>query len=214
MRANMVDGQIHTNGVVNEGLLEAFLTVPRESFVPERLQDVAHTDESVDIGQGRYLIAPMVHAKMLQEAGLHSDDVVLDIGTGYGYSSAILSSLVTTVISIENNKRHCEKAKRLWSSLDLCNIVLVENDLPDGDAEHAPYSLIVINGAVNEVPQNLLDQLDNGGRLVAIVQEQGAASGRAVLFLKDESGDVSSRTLFDANIPALDAFAAESAFVF
>lgn len=214
MRENMVDCQIHTNGVVNEGLLEAFSTVPRELFVPEKLQSVCYTDENIDIGQGRYLMEPMVHAKMLQQVDLRSDDVVLDIGCGYGYSSAILSSLVTTVIAVENNKRHCEKAKRLWDKFDLCNIVLVENELQGGAPDHAPYSLIVINGAVSEVPKNLLDQLDRGGRLVAVVQKTGAVQGQAMLYKKDDNGHLSSVCLFDAGLPVLAEFKAQPAFVF
>lgn len=214
MRENMVDGQIHTNGVVDEAILNSFLTVPRELFVPEKLQHVSYADENVDIGQGRYLIEPMVHAKMLQQVGVRSDDVVLDIGCGYGYSSAILSSLVTTVIAVEHNKRHCEKAKRVWEKLDLCNIVLVEDALQGGAPEHAPYSLIVINGAVPEVPEAFLDQLDLNGRLVAVVQDAGSVQGQAKLYMKDDQGYVSSIALFDAGIPVLEEFKKEPEFVF
>lgn len=214
MRENMVDCQIHTNSVVNEGILEAFSTVPRELFVPEKLQHVSYTDENIDIGQGRYMLEPMVHAKMLQQVNLRSSDVVLDIGCGYGYSSAILSSLVTTVIAVENNKRHCEKAKRLWDKLSLSNIVLVEDSLKDGVPDHAPYSLIVINGAVSKVPQVLLDQLDLNGRLIAVVQEEDSVQGQVMLFMKDDQGHISSLNLFDAGVPLLEEFKAEPTFVF
>ncbi len=214
MRENMVDCQIHTSSVVDEAVLSAFSTVPRELFVPERLQNVCYLDEDVDIGQGRYLISPMVHAKMLQDVGVNPEDVVLDIGAGYGYSSAILSMLATTVIVVENNKRQCEKAKRVWESLDLRNIVLVDNDLTKGAPDHAPYSLIIINGAVSSVPNTLLAQLGHGGRLVTVIQDPGAAFGHATLFVKDETGDVSSRVIFEASVPVLNAFSAAPAFVF
>lgn len=210
----MVDGQIHTAGVVDERLLAAFSTIPRELFVPEKLQSIAYTDEDLDIGQGRYLIEPIVHAKMLQAAAPNADDIVLDIGAGGGYSSAILAPMVTTVISVENNKRQMDKGVRAWKKLDLCNIVQVEADLKEGVQNQAPYSLICINGAVAEVPQAILDQLSVGGRLITVVRHNTQCLGKATLFMKNENGTVSSKPLFDAGTPFLEGFEPQVAFQF
>lgn len=200
-RQNMVDCQIRPNGVVDQSLFDIFSTTPRELFIPEKMQGVAYTDESLDIGQGRYLLSPMIHAKMLQAVLPNSDDITLDIGCGYGYSSAILSPLVSTVIACEKNKRQSDKALRLWEKLGACNVVLAEDtgDLLQGVAKYAPYSLIMLNGAVKDVPQEILDQLANGGRLITIIRKN--QKSQAVIYRKDDSGHVSSVPLFDAYAP-------------
>lgn len=213
-RKNMVDGQIHTAGVVDTALLNAFATVPREQFVPEKIQDVAYFDETIDLGQKRFLIEPIAHAKMLQAALPVEGDVVLDVGSGTGYSSAILSHIVTTVISVENNKRQIEKATRLWAKLDYTNIVHIDSPLVDGASKYAPYSLIVLNGSVTQVPKSILDQVDFGGRLVTIIKKPSQQVGQAFLFIKNEDGVVSSRPLFDAGVPYIEGFEPVPVFQF
>ncbi len=213
-RINMVDGQIHPAGVIDPRILESFETVPRELFVPERLQGVAYTDEDLDIGQGRYLLEPITHAKMMQAVQPVETDVVLDIGVGAGYSSAILSPMVTTIIALEHNKRQMDKATKLWDRLDVCNVALIEGMLIDGVPEQAPYSLIIINGAVEAVPDNIIEQIDVGGRLIAVIRKAGHSVGQAVLFVKSENGDVSSKILFDASIPFLQGFEPKARFEF
>ena len=104
-RKNMVDCQIHPSGIVDGWILESFQNIPRELFVPEKLQGIAYTDENIDIGQGRFLMEPIVHAKLLQAVAPDKSDVVLDIGVGTGYSSAILCPNVSTVVALENNKK-------------------------------------------------------------------------------------------------------------
>ncbi len=211
-RKNMVDGQIHTAGVVNPMLLKAFETVPRELFVPEKLKNVAYTDINLDLGQGRYLIAPIAFSRMLEFAAPKADDVVLDIASGGGYSSVILSSIVNTVISLEVNKRQRDKAQRNMQAMDICNVVQVEEDIKKGAPEYAPYSLVVINGAVEEVPANIFDQLAVGGRLVTVVKELERNVGKATLFTKSDNGNISSKILFDAAVPNLDEFQKEDVF--
>lgn len=213
-RINMVDGQIHPSGVVDQRILESFQTVPREMFVPERLQGVAYTDEDLNIGQGRYLLEPTTHAKMMQAAQPLDTDVVLDIGVGAGYSCAILSPMVTTIIALEHNKRQMDKATKLWDKLDFCNIALIEGKLEDGVPDQAPYSLIIINGAVSAVPDEVMDQLDVGGRLVAVIRETNQSVGQAVLFVKSKTDIVSSKVLFDANAPFLPGFEPKASFEF
>ncbi len=213
-RKNMVDGQIHTAGVVDTGILNAFETTPRESFVPEKLKSIAYTDENIDLGQGRFLLEPIVHSKMLQAVLPTTDDTVLEIGSASGYGSAILSQLVTTVFAVENNKRQMDKAVRVWEAGSYCNIVQIEGELEDGAPEHKPYSLIVINGAVEEIPQNIFDQLATGGRLVTVVTKPSANKGMATLFVKSHDGNVSSKPLFDAGIPVLAEFKKKIEFQF
>ncbi len=213
-RINMVDGQIHPNGVVDQRILDSFQTVPRELFVPERLRGVSYTDDDLDIGQGRYLLDPTTHAKMIQAVLPRETDVVLDIGVGAGYSCAILSPMVTTIIALEHNKRQMDKATKLWDKLDCCNVALIEGKLEDGVPEQAPYSLIFINGAVSSVPVSIIDQLDINGRLVTVLRENSQSCGRAVMFMKSKDGSVSSKVLFDANVSFLSSFKPKRAFEF
>ncbi len=213
-RVNMVDCQIHTSGIVNSEVLNSFGTVPRELFVPEKMRDIAYADESLDIGQGRFLLEPAIHAKMIQAANPVQDDVVLDIGSASGYSSAILSPIVTTIIALENNKRQMDKAIKLWNQTGACNIALIEGELAKGVADQAPYSLIIINGAITEVPKKILGQLSVGGRLVTIIKQQNSPVGRATMFLKSDGGSISSKVLFDASAPLIGGFEKETAFNF
>jgi protein-L-isoaspartate(D-aspartate) O-methyltransferase len=213
-RKNMVDGQVHTAGVSNPLILEAFGTVPRELFVPEKLKNVAYTDISLDLGQGRSLLAPIAYSKMLEFAAPQPHEVVLDVAAASGYSSVILSKLVNTVISLDKNKRQKDKAQRAMQSLDICNVVQVDGDVAQGASEYAPYSLIVINGAVEEVPQVILDQLAVNGRLITIVQTSEFSVGKATIFTKSDKGVVSSKILFDAAVPSIPEFEKAEAFSF
>lgn len=213
-RKNMIDGQIHPSGVVNKAILDSFAAIPRELFVPDKLQSIAYMDQSLSLGQGRYLIEPSMYAKLLQVLAPSKEDVVLDIGASSGYSSAILSPLVTTIIAIEKNKRQMDRATRMWSKLELCNIALIEGELADGHAEDAPYSLIILNGSVDKVPQSLLDQLADEGRLACFIREHDSPFGKAVIYYKNKQGHVSFKSIFDAGIPYLEECMGSASFDF
>lgn len=213
-RTNMVDGQIHTDGVIVPEILTAFETVPRELFVQDGYKNLACNDEDVPAGAGRYLFEPATHAKMLQALELDKSDVVLEIGGGSGYGAAILSSLVSTIISVESDEDLVKKANNLWDAQDIRNVVSIQNELTIGHPDSAPYDSIIINGAIAEKPDALLDQLGENGRLVCIIRKSGKAMGRAMLFQKDEEGRLSSYPLFDAASPYLVGFEPEPAFHF
>lgn len=218
-RTNMVDGQIHTAGVVNPALLQAFQTIPRESFVPENRRNIAYCDENIHLGHGRYLVEPIAYSKMLQAADLKPDDVVLNIGGGTGYSSAILSTMVSTVVALDNNEEFVKKSQTVLDGLDICNVVFLKGDHRKGSPKHAPYSLIIINGSVVDIPEELLAQLSPEGRLIAIVKKPDEVLGNVVIMHKNNSKDLgetgfSSYTLFSAGCPYLEGFEPRSNFVF
>lgn len=218
-RTNMVDCQIHTSGVVNPDLLRAFETVPRENFVPEKSKSLAYFDEDLSIGNGRFLLEPMAYSRMLQIADLKKDDVVLDIGCATGYSSAILSSIVSTVVALDQDQELLDQAQKNWEGLDICNVVAVSGQHKEGAADNAPYSLIVINGAVSEIPENLMKQLSPEGRLVTILKKPGQSVGEIVIAKRnnvDNLGETSfsSYSLFNAATPYLTGFEPESLFSF
>ena len=214
IRENMVDCQIHPMGVISEEILDAFMTVPREEFVPEDKKGVAYCDEDIQIGHGRYLVEPSIIARLMQHADLKADDVVLTIGSGAGYTAALLSKIVSTVVSLEENEELLQKAQKVWDDFSFCNIVGITGSLKDGAAEHAPYSLIIINGCVCEIPDSIKDQLADGGRLVGLTRDKGTNVAKAVLIEKVRAGVFSDRILFDAHTPYLAGFEPEDAFAF
>lgn len=216
-RANMVDNQVRPNKVTDDRVLAAMAAVPRERFVPEKFAGIAYVDEDIAVSPDRYLMEPMVLARLLQAAAIEPADVVLDIGCATGYSTAVLARLADTVVAVESDAELAETAIALMTELDADNTAVVTGELAQGYAKQAPYDVIVLGGAVEEVPRALSDQLVEGGRLVAVVTgETGGARkrvGRATL-VRRKYGTLSSRVLFDAAVPPLPGFAIQRGFVF
>lgn len=213
-RTSMVDSQIHTMGVVNEDILNAFRTIPRELFVPEGQSGFAYSDEDMPIGEGRYIMEPVTHARLIQAALPVAGDVVLDIGGATGYSAAILSGIVSHVVAVEENASLLQKASQNWDSLGLANISAQQGAFVSGSAEKGPYSLIIINGSVAFIPPALIDQLAPEGRLLAVVKGPNDRIGRAILIKKGKDGVLSDRILFDAAVPYLPGLQPRTEFVF
>ena len=211
-RQNMVDCQLRTNKIVNDTLINAFLTVPRERFVERGQESIAYTDKDVSVGGGRHLIAPMVLAQLIQSLKALPDEVALDVGCATGYSSAILAHLVMTVVALENENGLALRANDNFTNLAVDNAVVVEGKLSDGYATQGPYDIICVSGSISAIPPRLIDQLSEGGRLGAIV-ECSPGLGKAVLVTKKD-GTVSERVLFDATVCSLPGFEAEKSFIF
>jgi protein-L-isoaspartate(D-aspartate) O-methyltransferase len=213
-RTHMVDSQIHTMGVVNDNVLEAFRTVPREDFVPDEKRGIAYNDEDLPVAKGRVLMEPVTHARLLQAVSPTSEDNVLDIGGATGYSAAILAKVAGRVVSVEPDAALLAKGEANWRRQGYGNIVPHQGSLEQGCAAHGPYSLIIVNGAVAEIPQSWLDQLAPGGRMVGVVRTRADKIGKAVLLQKNAEGIVGERILFDAAVPYLPGFEPRNEFVF
>jgi len=211
-RRNMVDCQLRTNKVTDRALLAAFRETPRERFVDPAYQAIAYADESVPMGEGRVLAQPMVLARLLQELGVTSEHVVLDVGCGTGYSSALLSRLAATVVGLESDPALAGRANELLARLACDNALVVEGPLAEGYAAQGPYDIILIGGEIAEVPEAILDQLADGGRLATILNEGGGPC-RGVLMTR-RGGFASRRILCDANAPPMPGFARQAGFVF
>jgi protein-L-isoaspartate(D-aspartate) O-methyltransferase len=211
-RRNMVDNQLRTNGVTDEGVLAAMAAVPRELFVPTPLKGVAYVDEDLSVGGGRHLMEPMVLGRLLQAADIRPSDIVLDIGCATGYSAAVVAKVAATVIALENDSALARNAAEILARLQIDNVIVVEDDLRAGCPHHAPYDVIVFQGAVSAISPVFAAQLAERGRLVAVVARPGSI-GRATLALKTE-GIVSHRELFDAATPPLPGFELAPAFRF
>ncbi len=211
-RHNMVENQIRPNKVTDSRIITAMAAVPRELFVPERSCGIAYVDEDIAIGKERYLMEPMVLARLLQCADIEETDVVLDIGCGTGYSVAVLAALANTVVALESDRELAAAATRLFEQLGIDNAVVIEAELDAGYGEQAPYDAILFDGAVQRIPEEICGQLAEGGRLAAVV-DGGAGLGKATLVVR-RGGVLSRRVLFDAATPRLPGFSVEPGFVF
>ncbi len=203
-RLNMVESQIRPNEVTDPLIIEAMSQMPREAFVPERLAGVAYVDEALAVGNGRYLMEPMVLARLLQAAEIQAEDLALVIGCGSGYSAAVLARLAGTVVAIEATAELVDQASETLASLGIDNAAVIEAPLTDGYPKQAPYDVILFGGAVSEVPRHLTDQLADGGRLVAVAAKS-TGLGHGVLVTR-HGASVVEREIFDAGTPLLPGF--------
>jgi protein-L-isoaspartate(D-aspartate) O-methyltransferase len=209
-RHMMVEAQLRTNRVITPELIDALETVPRENFVPRQMAGGAYIDGAVPIGNGRSLMEPMVFGRLLQTAAIQKTDVVLDVGCASGYSAAVLSHVASTVVALEIDSELAGRASAALAQLGVDNVAVVTGPLTEGDAAHGPYDVIIVEGQVPAVPKTLLDQLAEGGRLLAVI-EDGAGPGRATLFTRF-NGAISHRVIFDATAGRLPGFVAPVPF--
>jgi protein-L-isoaspartate(D-aspartate) O-methyltransferase len=210
-RRSMVDSQLRPNKVTDQALLDAMAAIPREQFVPEAFRAAAYVDEDVPLGNGRFLLEPMVLGRLIQTAAPTRSDLVLDVGSATGYGAAVLSRLAATVVGLEIDGAMADRANSALAALGVANAMILQGPLEQGVPRQAPYNVIVIEGLADEVPPMLLGQLADGGRLVAVVRDRGV--GRAMLFTRN--GEiVSTRVLFDASVSKLPGLQCQPGFVF
>lgn len=211
LRMKMVDGQIRTTDVTSHPVLNAFLAVRREDFVADHRKAVAYIDNDIEIAPGRYLMAPSPLAKMLQLAEIRPTDHVLDLGAGTGYTSALLGHLAGSVVALESDAELAAEAKSNLDATGLSKVTVVTGALAVGHAAKGPYDLIVVGGAVEELPEALFAQLKEGGKLVAVVG-RGLSSG-ARIYVR-EGGKQSERFVFNASVRMLPGFEKTPEFQF
>lgn len=208
---NMTLGQLYTNGIINTALVNAFNSTPRELFVPATLAKSCYVDEELPLGNGRYLLAPLTFAQMIQHAAISEEDSVLIIGSLYGYSAALLAMLAEHVTALETDLVMRTHAQRTIEQLGIINAIFPSvSSFTEGSPSHAPYHAILIEGAVECIPDSLFAQLTENGRLIAIRRVASSATapgglGRMTLFRK-EQGQIFERELHTANVPLLAGF--------
>lgn len=211
-RLNMVDSQLRPNKVADQGLLSAFLAVPRERFVPTLFHEAAYSDDDLPLVGGRSMLEPMILARLLESAEIRASDKVLDIGCASGYGTAIVARIAGSVVGVEENADLARQARARLAELGVLHAEIVEGRMADGHRAGAPYDVIVIEGAVAAIPDAIAAQLAEGGRLVTVVKS-AAGMGRGTI-MDRVSGVLSRRPLFDAGCPMLPGFAAAPSFVF
>jgi protein-L-isoaspartate(D-aspartate) O-methyltransferase len=211
-RAHMIESQLRPNKVTDERLIEAFSRLRRELFVPEPLRGVAYVDEDLPLGRGRYLMEPMVAARLLQALMPERKETALVVGAGVGYEAALLASLTRSVIALEADEELARLGRAALVDHRIASVVYVEAPLAAGHRQRAPYDVILFGGAVAEIPSEVAAQLAEGGRMAAVLRP-GAGLGRATLTTRT-GGVLAQRVIFDAATPLLPGFAPKPVFVF
>lgn len=211
-RAFMVEGQVRTNDVTDKRIVDAISRIERERFVPESKRALAYADTCVEVAPGRHLLDPRSFAKLLQLAEVRESDRVLDVACATGYSTAVLATLSADVVALEENEdlakfaapllRLCEKIGRVYG--------VVESHA-GGAPGQAPFDVIFVNGAIEFSPEAWVQQLKEGGRLVAIFD--AGPVGKANYCVR-KAGTLSRRVAFDATVPLLPGFKRASSFAF
>lgn len=214
-RQKMVDGQVRPSDVTDLRIIDAMLAVPREAFVPEGQQGLAYLDLDIDVSAGgsvkRYLIKPVVIAKMLQAAGVSATDRVLVVGCASGYSAAIAAKLAAQVVATESDPALAAKARDVLAGLGVANVTVVAAAAAAGEPSQAPYDVIILDGATQIAPESLYEQLTMGGRLVGVF---AAGQPPRVEIVTRSPHDFGNRPLFDAYAPILPGMERPAAFIF
>lgn len=211
-RTHMIDSQLRPNKVIDERVLEAFASIRRELFVPEHLRQVAYIDEDLPLGRGRYLMEPMVAARLLQAAAVERTDTALIVGAGIGYEAALMATLARHVIALEEDAELARRARAALVEHAIAAVNFVEAPLTKGYPPRAPYNVIFFGGAIAELPSEITAQLAEGGRLVAVIKPASGV-GRATIVTR-AGGLLARRAIFDAATPLLPGLQAKPAFVF
>ncbi|MEL6204455.1 MAG: protein-L-isoaspartate O-methyltransferase [Pseudomonadota bacterium] len=208
-RTIMVDTQVRPSDVTKFPIIEAMLTVPRERYVPSSWREAAYTGENADLGGGRVVLEPRTIAKMLEAVDLGPTDLVLDVGSGLGYSAALAAQLAEAVIALEEDETMARDAEATLADDGVDNVAVITGSLAAGASQHGPYDVILVQGAVETIPNAIAEQLNEGGRIAAIFMD--GALGIVRLGRKID-GRIVWRFSFNAGAPVLAGFQRQRSF--
>lgn len=202
-RVMMVDTQVRPSDVTKFPIIDAMLTVPRELYVPDDRREAAYVGENLEIGNGRVVLEARTLAKLLDALNIQPDELVLDLGMGLGYSSAVIAQLAGTVVAVEEEEPLAAEAERLLSEAGVDNAIVLTESLTAGAAKHAPYDVILVEGGIEFLPDAVAKSLRDGGRIGAIFME--GAVGTAMVGTMRQ-GKINWRPVFNAAAPVLNGF--------
>ena len=208
-RLMMVDTQVRPSDVTKFPIIDAMLSVEREKFVPDAQQEAAYVGDLIDLGEGRCLLEPRTLAKILDVLNISNDEMVLDIAPGLGYSTAVAARMAELVVGVEDDETRASEAQTVLMETDVDNAIIHTGPLDQGAAEHGPYDVIMVQGGVEQLPDALLDQLKEHGRIACLFMEGELGTVRIG---HKSGGRITWRYAFNASAPVLPAFCAECAF--
>lgn len=209
LRTVMVDTQVRPSDVTKFPVIEAMLTVPRELYVPDAWRPTAYAGENVPLAPGRVLLEPRTLGKMLDAADIKPTDLVLDIGCGFGYSTALAASLAEAVVALEEDEDMAREAETTLAAEGVDNAILVKGPLSGGAPQHGPYDVVLVQGGVEELPETIGAQMNDGARIVCTFIE-GALGAVRVGHKID--GVINWRFAFNAGAPVLAGFEKQRRF--
>lgn len=210
-RTMMVDTQVRPSDVTKFPIIDAMLSVKREDFVPAAQREAAYMGENLDLGGNRVMLEPRTLAKMLDALDIDGDELVLDIGSGLGYSAAVIAHMAQAVVALEEDEAMAGEAQEALMAAGADNVITHNGPLAAGAAEHGPYDVIVVQGAVHHVPEAITQQLKDGGRMGCVFMD--GALGEVRIGYKSD-GRMSWRRSFNAGAPVLDGFERHNQFQF
>lgn len=208
-RQMMVDTQVRPSDVTKFPIIEAMLSVPREAYVPAGKREAAYVGNNLDLGNGRVMLEPRTLGKMLDAVDIQPDELVLDLGCGLGYSSAIIARMADAVVAVEEGEGLAAEAQETLLNQGVDSVAVIEGALAEGAAKHGPYDVIVLQGAAEHMPEGLLAQLKDGGRIVALFMEGSLGICRVGYKI---DGEMNWRYAFNAGAPVLPGFERQRAF--
>lgn len=206
----MVDTQVRPSDVTKFPVISAMLDVPRELYVPDAARDFAYLGGPVALSDTRQLMEPRSIGKMLDMLDITRRDMVLEIGPGLGYTTALLARMAEAVVAVEEDEDLAREAETILNGQGVDNAVVLNQSMAQGSAKHGPFDLIVIFGGIEYLPVTLADQLKDGGRAVAVFMDGPLGEVR---FGRKSAGRISWRMEFNATAPVLQGFERESTFV-
>ena len=208
---NMIDGQVKPLSNIETNILEALYNIDRKDYTPENFKDFSYSEKNIYLGNERYLLKPAITAKLLSALEVETLETVLIIGSATGYSAAIISKIAETVICIEEDQDLITFSESIASSSSMNNIVFINNKLSKGYIDQGPYSCILIEGGIEEVPNIILDQIAEGGKLVTVIMQND--TGSAVKYIR-KNNQIISQFLFSIEAPSLKSFEKAKKFKF
>ncbi len=208
-RTMMVDTQVRPSDVTKFPIIDAMLNVAREEFVPATKREAAYMGENLELGGGRVMLEPRTLAKMLDALDISGDEMVLDVGCAYGYSSAVIARMAEAVVAVEEDETMAKEAQEAFSDTGVDNVIIHVGPLVEGAAQHGPYDVMIVEGGIAQFPQALADQIKDGGRVACLFMN--GALGEVRIGHKSE-GRISWRMSFNAGAPLIQGFEKQTAF--
>jgi protein-L-isoaspartate(D-aspartate) O-methyltransferase len=205
----MVDTQVRPSDVTKFPIIDAMLAVPREAFVPREKREAAYMDGNLSLGGNRVLLEPRTLAKMLDALDISADELVLDVGSAFGYSAAVIARMAEAVVALEEDEALSDEAQSLLAEHHADSVIVHTGPLAAGAPEHGPYDVIIIEGAVEQLPAALADQLKEGGRMAVLFAEGALGTVRIGYKL---NGRINWRFGFNASAPVMPGFERKEAF--
>ena len=209
----MIDSQLKPIGINDDNILDVFNKVSREIFLKDEFKSIAYHDGNIEIKENRWLLSSSEIARFISCVKFSKNDVILEIGAGIGYGTAILESLGSIVVGIESDDELRERANTILSKIGLDRAIIIEGRHNNGHEKSAPYDKIFIFGSIPTAPEKLFEQLSDDGKLVCAIKDYNSTNSKAIVYTKNK-GIINSSVIFETYVPEIPGFEKKIDFEF